>query len=73
MTSASTKRRVIRPKQFAEKYGIGLSSFWRHVKTDPTFPRPFKLSSRTTAIDEDEADAWYAAKLAARSTTQAAA
>jgi prophage regulatory protein len=66
MNTQAPLRRVLRPKQFAEKYGIGLSSFWRHVKSDPTFPRPFKLTERTTAIDEAEADAWYQQKRAAK-------
>jgi prophage regulatory protein len=61
-----TAKRVLRPKQFAETYQIGLSSFWRHAKTDPTFPKPFHLSPRVTAVDADEAAAWYAAKMEAR-------
>jgi prophage regulatory protein len=64
----SQYRRVLRPKQFADKYQMGLSSFWRHAKEDPDFPKPFKLSPRVTAIDADEADAWYAAKMGTRGT-----
>lgn len=61
----NTIKRVLRPKQFAEKYEIGLSSFWRHVKNDPEFPKPIKLSPGVTVVDSEEADAWYTAKRAA--------
>ncbi|GAB1393240.1 hypothetical protein MASR1M60_14030 [Rhodocyclaceae bacterium] len=54
--------RVLRPRQFADKYQMGLSSFWRHAKEDPTFPKPFKLTPRCTVVDADEAEAWFESK-----------
>lgn len=59
-------RRVLRPRQFADKYQMGLSSFWRHAKEDPTFPKPFKLTARCTVVDADEAEAWFELRKAAR-------
>lgn len=55
------QRRVLRPAQAAEKLAIGLSSFWLKVKTDPLFPRPFKMGARTTVIYEHELDAYLEA------------
>ena len=57
METAKT-RRVLRPAKTADKLDIGLSSLWAKCKNDPTFPKPFKLSSRTTVFFEDEVDAY---------------
>jgi prophage regulatory protein len=53
--------RTLRPAKAAEKLQIGLSSVWWKVKNDPTFPRPFKLSPRTTVFYEHELDEYLAA------------
>ncbi|WP_372013578.1 helix-turn-helix transcriptional regulator [Pseudoxanthomonas sp. 10H] len=48
----------LRPKQAAEFLGIGLSSLWRKLKDEPTFPRPRKLSERVTYFLESELADW---------------
>lgn len=54
-------RRTLRPAQAAQKLQIGLSSVWWKAKNDPAFPRPFKLSPRTTVFYEHELDDYLAA------------
>lgn len=41
---------VLRPRDAAAYIGIGLSTLWKRAKTDPDFPRPRKLSPRTTVF-----------------------
>lgn len=62
----SQPRRSLRATQLAEIFGIGLSSVWRHVKNDPSFPRPIKLTPRCTVFDADEVAAWFESRKAAR-------
>ncbi|HVY05206.1 MAG TPA: AlpA family phage regulatory protein [Burkholderiales bacterium] len=39
----------IREPEFRARLGsMGRSTFWRRVKSDPTFPRPLKLGPQTT-------------------------
>lgn len=58
--------RGLRPAQAAQKLSIGLSSLWLKAKTDPDFPRPFKLSPRTTVFYEHELNE-YLSRCAAKS------
>jgi prophage regulatory protein len=58
--------RALRPADAAAKLGIGVSTLWLRVKSDPSFPRPFKLSERTTVFYERELDAFLAARAAQR-------
>lgn len=51
-------RSTLRPSAAAKKLDIGLSSLWHKIKHDPDFPRPFKLSARTTVLFNDELDAY---------------
>ena len=53
--------RVLRPTQTAKKLQMGLSSIWLKAKTDPAFPKPFKLSPRVTVFYEHELDDYLAA------------
>lgn len=48
----------LRPKHAADFLDIGLSSLWRKLKEDPSFPRPRKLSERVTYFLESELVAW---------------
>ena len=48
----------LRPKKAAEFLGIGLSSLWRRIKEEPSFPRPRKLSERVTYFLESELAEW---------------
>jgi prophage regulatory protein len=54
------KRNTIRPSKAKAKLDIGLSTLWAWSKTKPDFPKPFKLSARTTVFFEDEIDAYLA-------------
>ncbi len=60
-TASALQSRVLRPAQAAKKLAIGLSTFWLKAKTDPNFPKPFKVSERTTVVYESEVDAYLAA------------
>lgn len=60
MSVANPQSRAIRPAKAAEKLAIGLSTLWLRVKTQPEFPKPFKLGPRTTIFFEDELDQYLA-------------
>lgn len=49
---------VLRPRAAAAYCGIGLSTLWLRVKSDPSFPKPWKPSPRTSVINRAELDAW---------------
>jgi predicted DNA-binding transcriptional regulator AlpA len=54
-------KQVVRPATAARLLDVSLSTFWRRARTDPSFPKPFKLggpSSRTTVVDADELSRW---------------
>jgi prophage regulatory protein len=61
-------RKGLRPAPSAQKLGMGLSTLWLKVKTEPNFPKPFKLSPRVTVFYEHELDEYLAA-CAAKSRT----
>lgn len=48
-------------KQLAARFGVSRPTIWRWLKSDPTFPRPFKLSPQCTRWRDDEIVAWEAA------------
>lgn len=56
--SDCVSNKYLRPNAAANKLGIGLSSLWLLIKNDPTFPRPIKLTPRTTVLSERELDAY---------------
>lgn len=51
-----------RPQQAAEYIGIKLTKLWELTRTDPEFPKPFKLGSRTTLYYTAEIDAYLQRK-----------
>lgn len=51
-------------KQLAARFGVSRPTIWRWLKSDPTFPRPFKLSPQCTRWRDDEIVAWEAASKA---------
>ena len=57
--------RSIRAKRGAEMLGCGESTFWHYAKTDPTFPRPRRLTPRMTVWDESELLAWRESRISA--------
>lgn len=58
--------KYLRPTQAAELICKSYPSFYRIAKADPTFPRPYKLSGRTSVYDIDELIAWRDAQPDAR-------
>jgi prophage regulatory protein len=54
----SVNHNFLRPPQAAKKLGVGLSTLWEKVRLDPEFPRPLKLSTRTTVFVEGELDGY---------------
>jgi prophage regulatory protein len=44
--------------QIAALYGVHRMTIWRWNKSDPTFPKPFRLSGRCTRWKKSEIDAW---------------
>lgn len=46
--------------------GTSDATIWRWVKNDPTFPKPFHMSSAITCWDEAEITDWVESKKAAR-------
>jgi len=66
MANASTPFRGMRVKQFKDR-GLGSpATIWRLAKTDPSFPKPIKVSPGITIWDEAEVDSYYKAKKALR-------
>ena len=59
---ATQTRRIIRPQTAMNRAGISRTTFWRRVKSDPTFPKPFRLGTGARAVGmfEDEFDSWLA-------------
>ncbi len=53
---------VLRPTQAAAYIGASVPTFWRRIKEDPTFPRPFKVGPNSTAVMRADLDAWLKAK-----------
>jgi predicted DNA-binding transcriptional regulator AlpA len=45
---------------------ISRATIWRWVKNDPSFPKPFRLSSAITCWDEGEIRDWVESKKAQR-------
>lgn len=54
--------KYLRPRDAAQRLGIGLTSFWGLAKSDPTFPELIKLGTRTTVVEEHELEQWLESK-----------
>ncbi|WP_406565979.1 helix-turn-helix transcriptional regulator [Allitabrizicola rongguiensis] len=48
--------------QLAARYGVNKATPWRWAKTDPTFPKPVKLSPQCTRWKLADLENWEAAK-----------
>ncbi len=68
MTATTTPQvRNLRPAEAAKKLSIGLSTLWLKVKTQPGFPKPYKLGPATTVFFENELDEYLVRCAASRS------
>lgn len=56
-----TSNKMVRPKDAAEKLGIGLSTLWSKAKNQADFPKPIKIGLRTTVFYEKDLDSYIAA------------
>jgi prophage regulatory protein len=59
---------ALRPAAAARKLGIGLSTLWKKIKADPTFPQPIAIAPRITVLMESDLDE-YLAVCAAKTRT----
>lgn len=55
--------RSARFREAAKLLNVGTSTLWRYAATDPTFPRPRRLSARCTLLDIPELLAWRDSKI----------
>ncbi len=58
ISTQSTERPSIRPKQAAALLGVGLATLYRWQASRPDMPRARKLGPRTTVYDRTELLAW---------------
>lgn len=52
----------VRPAAAASLIGGGLSTLWMRAKKDETFPKPIKLTPKTTVFRRAELIAWVESK-----------
>jgi prophage regulatory protein len=61
-----TGNRAMRLPCVCDRISASPATVWRWAKSDPTFPKPFRLSRGVTCWDEAEISAWIEAKKAQR-------
>ncbi len=44
--------------QVADRYAVSRVTIWKWLKTDPTFPKPIKLSPGCTRWRASDVEAW---------------
>ncbi|WP_371311882.1 helix-turn-helix transcriptional regulator [Pseudovibrio flavus] len=49
-------------KQLAERWSVSRQTIWRWIESDPTFPKPVKLSPRCTRWRLPEVEEWEKAR-----------
>lgn len=52
----------LKDRQVAERYGVDRSTVWRWVRSEPTFPKAFKLSNGCARWRLADLEAWEAAR-----------
>ena len=57
---------AVRLKDVCQMVGVSRPTVWRWVNSDPSFPKPFKLSPSITAWDKAEVEDWLSAKKGGR-------
>lgn len=55
-------RKYVKDTQIAERLGTCRQTPWRLVKSDPTFPKPIRLSPGCTRWLLSELETWEASK-----------
>jgi prophage regulatory protein len=56
---------LLRINAVLQMTGLSRSRLYHHIKTDPAFPQPVKISQRSTGFVRDEVDAWIRGRIAA--------
>ena len=56
------QKKLVRVKEVAELLSLGVSTVWRKVQVDPSFPRPHKISERITVWQLSEILDWINVK-----------
>ena len=54
-------------KELAARFGVSRQTIWRLLKSDPSFPKPFRLTAGCTRWLLSEIEAWEDSK---RTTTK---
>lgn len=54
--------RLMRPKQAAQHFCIGVSTYWLWLKTRPGFPQPIKAGPGVTLVDIDAVEQYLRAQ-----------
>lgn len=54
----------VKDSQLAKRFGVHRSCIWRWLDTDPSFPRPIKLSPGCTRWRLSDIERWEAARAA---------
>jgi prophage regulatory protein len=49
-------------KDISERFGVSRQTIWRLLKSDPTFPKPFRLTAGSTRWALSEVVAWENSK-----------
>lgn len=49
---------MMRDKAVAAKLACSRVQVWNYARTDPDFPKPYKLAPRHTVWAEEEIDVW---------------
>ena len=62
---AEPKSPYLSDSQIANRYGVSRQTTWRWAATDPSFPKPIKLSAGCTRFKLSELETWESTKGAA--------
>lgn len=54
----NTGMKYLNDRQLADRFGIEKGTVWRWARSDPSFPKPVKLSPQTVRWRSDEIEAW---------------
>ena len=59
---AKPKSLYLSDSQIANRYGVSRQTAWRWAATDPSFPKPIKLSAGCTRFKLSELETWESTK-----------
>lgn len=59
----NSKSQLLRVKDVASFLNMGVSSVWAKLHSDPTFPKPFKLSAKITVWRLSDLIMWVEQKI----------